>query len=75
MSEALIAAIILFCPGVSYQGDKIVTNSCQEGMINCMVNKAGTNEPGRKEFDSCSSQLRYTYGSSDKIHASEIGEE
>ena len=59
MSDALIALIIAFCPGHDKDSKgQLITNSCQEYMINCMINKAGKNEPTKKEFNECSSLSR-----------------
>lgn len=58
MSNVLIALIMTFCP-VNDEKDlkgNLIMNSCQEYMINCMINKAGKNEATRKEFNSCTGE-------------------
>lgn len=71
MSEFLLSAILSFCPGLEYDSKgQVTTTSCQERMVNCMINKAGTNEPTKKEYNSCSSELRNAYRSSSEVRAS-----
>ncbi len=59
MSEFLVTAILLICPGsdTTLNGESITTD-CQEYMVNCIINEAGNNEPTNKEISSCSSKLR-----------------
>lgn len=73
MSELLIAAILSFCPGSDsdHKGQSITT-ACQERMVNCMISKAGTDEATKKEFDSCSSELKSKYRSRSEVTASDI---
>lgn len=73
MSNILISMILSFCPGHDTDSKgHTLTTQCQERMINCMINKAGNNEPSKKEFTSCSDELRIKYGSSNKISASSL---
>lgn len=73
MSEFLLSAIISFCPGLEYDSKgQVITTACQERVVNCMINKAGTREANKKDFDSCSSQLRNAYRSSSEVPASDI---
>lgn len=74
MSTFILAtAILAFCPGhdTASNGDW-GTTACQERMVNCVINKAGNNEPTKKEFNSCTSELKSKYGSSDKVTASSL---
>ncbi len=73
MSSTLVALIIAFCPGhdTDHKG-QVITTACQERMVNCMINKVGTGEPTKKEFNECRRELITKYGSSDKVVASEL---
>lgn len=75
MSKALITMILAFCPGhdTDHKG-QVITTACQERMVNCMINKVGTNEPTTKEFNECRRELITKYGSSDKVTASSLEE-
>lgn len=73
MSEFLIAAILSFCPGSdSDHKGQSTTTACQERVVNCMINKAGTREPSKKEFTACASELRSKYRGSSEVTASDL---
>ena len=73
MSTFLAMAILAMCPGhdLDTKGQTI-TNVCQERMVNCIINKAGTNEPTEKEFDSCAGEYRAKLRSGSKVSASDL---
>lgn len=73
MSSLLIAAILSFCPGHDTDSKgQIITTQCQERMLNCMINRAGTSEPSKKDFEKCSNELRNEYRSSSTVVSSSI---
>lgn len=58
MSEALIAAILLICPGSDTDNKgQVITTECQEQMVNCVINKAGPNDYA-KAIRECQDAIR-----------------
>ena len=73
MSQLLISMILVLCPGYDKDAKgEVLTTSCQEHMVNCMINKAGSNAPTEKEFNTCAEYVNAQRRSGAKIHPTTI---